>query len=709
MRYLMLLSVLIGSVTAFAAPIERNSLASITKRLHRLESEINRLAQLPAADSKRRSQTNISLRLRRLENRLAALKTTDSTKLSLNRRIQEAHKTLRSIEGKTASAPMGNGVIKGRIRDAATGKPVTSGYMEVDIYDSEGDFVSYGYADDRGRYQVRRLSEGTYYAVTYGVQEETDYVDQLYDNIPCYDSRCNIFNGNPILVTYGNVTTGIDFALVHGAHITGYVVDANTIAPLFDQGVDIYDSNGIWGLYSYTYTDATGFYDTGGYATGEHYAATNNINTGGSTYIDELYSNITCWALQCNILSGTPIQVTTGETTSEINFSLVEGGRFSGRITDANNNLSTGPILVVLYDSTGQWINSYRSDADGYYEIPGLVTGNYFAVAGDRYDCYHDEIYDDIPCSDDDCPVTDGTPIAVTTGQMTSGIDFALVPYEHITGRIMDAESNAPLSGIRLLLYDSDGVWRRVGNTDSNGVYHIGPTDPGIYFLKTLSHRQHMDVLYNGISCFDQPCMPTDGTPILVSQGTVTSGIDFALVPCLYCLDFENFFDFEYLPNLWTVLKPSWSVSDGSLIGSSTQTKSVIIASPAFAGCSTCSIRATMKTEGGAGNALYLLGWYENNRNTIELIMKQETGKWVFRQHVNGTIVASDAAHFEIQPDVFHNVEITYNGTDLNLKVDGASILSLTPVGKLFGTVGFKVKNTTGHFGALVVKEYGTE
>lgn len=701
MRYLILISVLIGSVTASAASMHKNSLESIAKRLDRLDPQIKQLDLLPSLDAKKRSQ-DISLRLRRLENRVAILQAEDSTKHPLNVRIQEMRKKLRDndpIGEKKISTPTGNGVIRGRLRDAVTGKPIGPIQVEVDIYDSEGDFVSYGYVDEVGRYEVRRLSEGTYYATTYGVQEDSDYIDQLYENISCYDSRCNVVNGKPIQVTYAHVTPGINFNLVHGAHVTGHVVDAKTLAPISSEEVDIYDSTGTWGLYSYADTDESGFFDTGGYDTGQWYAST--FVAYETPHIDELYSNITCWALQCNILSGTPIQVTTGETTSNIDFSLDEGGRFRGQITDADNNFPTGQIAVDLFDSTGQWITSFRSDAEGYYEIPGLVTGNYFAVAGDEFDCYHDELYNDISCDNEDCNITDGTPIAVTTGQMTSGIDFALAPYDYIAGRVIDSEKSAPLIGVQLWLYDLKGDPKRVSSTESNGVYHICPKDPGTYFLRTMNWYFHnfMDELYADISCFDKPCIPSDGTPIVVNEGSVTSGIDLSLEPCLYCLDFHDWAD------QWNFLKPSWTVFEGDLIGSSSVQKALAIVNPTVAGCSMCSVSATMKTEGGAGSALYLLGWYENNRNTIELVMKQETGKWVLRQHLNGAIAATANANFEIQSNVFYNAEITYNGTDLNLKIDGSSVLTLKPVGNLFGTVGFKVKNTIGHFGAVVVKQ----
>src|SRR5262245_50687421 len=119
--------------------MDRNSLEAITKRLDRLEPQIKQLDLLSSADSKRRLQTNISLRLRRLENRVAVLESEESTKLSLKVRIEEMRKKLGEgnlIEKKKVSAPAANGVIKGRLRDAATGKPIGPIQVEVDIYDS---------------------------------------------------------------------------------------------------------------------------------------------------------------------------------------------------------------------------------------------------------------------------------------------------------------------------------------------------------------------------------------------------------------------------------------------------------------------------------------------------------------------------------------------------------------------------------------------
>jgi hypothetical protein len=41
---------------------------------------------------------------------------------------------------------------------------------------------------------------------------------------------------------------------------------------------------------------------------------------------------------------------------------------------------------------------------------------------------FTDELYDDIPCPGRSCSVTSGSPVVVTAGATTSGIDFALDP-----------------------------------------------------------------------------------------------------------------------------------------------------------------------------------------------------------------------------------------------------------------------------------------
>ena len=78
-------------------------------------------------------------------------------------------------------------------------------------------------------------------------------------------------------------------------------------------------------------TDASGNYTSrSGLTSGTYYARTSN----SLGLVDGLYNGLSC--VNCNVLSGTPIGVSTGATTPNINFALAAGGRISGTVTSAS-------------------------------------------------------------------------------------------------------------------------------------------------------------------------------------------------------------------------------------------------------------------------------------------------------------------------------------------------------------------------------------
>jgi hypothetical protein len=171
---------------------------------------------------------------------------------------------------------------------------------------------------------------------------------------------------------------------------------------------------------------------------------------------------------------------------------------------------------------------------------------------------------------------------------------------------------------------------------------------------------------------------------------------------CLFCDDFED----GVLP-LWVYTPNSsfWSETNGSLIGSRTPRKTSTVASGIFAGCSNCSVSTAMRTTGGSGNRVWLLSWFVDKNNTIEVLMKEEQDKWVFKQRVNGKILTKAKASLTIDPNVIYQEQVAFDGTNFTLSVDGITILtvgnasSTTP----FGTVGFRVKSTTALFDEIIV------
>src|SRR6185503_11778126 len=106
------------------------------------------------------------------------------------------------------------GFISGNVTDAGTAASIPD--VELDIYDSNGNFVGYAYSDASGDYTSTALAAGSYFVRT----GSANYVNELYDNIPC-DPFCDPATGTPISVTGGSTTAGIDFALDLGGTISG--------------------------------------------------------------------------------------------------------------------------------------------------------------------------------------------------------------------------------------------------------------------------------------------------------------------------------------------------------------------------------------------------------------------------------------------------------------------------------------------------------
>ena len=154
----------------------------------------------------------------------------------------------------------------------------------------------------------------------------------------------------------------------------------------------------------------------------------------------------------------------------------------------------------------------------------------------------------------------------------------------------------------------------------------------------------------------------------------------------------------------WLVEKPAWVETGGNLIGTPIGRKATINASGLFAGCTgTCSFRSTMTTAGGAFNRVWMLAWYADKRNTIEVLMKEENDKFVLKQKVGGIVVAKTKGLIQIDPNVIYDVQVAFDGTQFNLIVNGNSIATLNAAKQPSGTAAFQVKNTTGTFGNMCV------
>lgn len=410
------------------------------------------------------------------------------------------------------------GSLSGQVLDSVTGEPVT-GYLRVWLYDSEGGFDDLVNLGATGRYRFEALGPGDYFVKFEG----DEHLSQLYDGIPCEPS-CEVTTGTPVTVALSAQVTGIDASLDPLATLRGTVRDAVTGLPppsTASVRVSVYDEAGV-SLRS-GWVDSAGDFIVERVPAGTCFAA-----TGSSQYLDQVWDGIPCEA-PCDPTIGTPIELDVGDDLEGIDFVLDPLGGITGRVVDEVTAQPISGASVYLYDAGGAYRDAEHTSSDGSYTFAGVQDGSYFVTA-DRGG-YARELFDDRPC-EPDCDATSGDAIVVARPVYTAGVDFALLPggddSGSVSGRITLAETGEPLRSIEVKLINEDGFWYGHDSTDSAGAYLIDDVAPGIYYVVTDQYGGLIDRLYGGGEC-EPDCDPTEGTPIMVTEGTTVTGIDLAL------------------------------------------------------------------------------------------------------------------------------------------------------------------------------------
>jgi hypothetical protein len=207
--------------------------------------------------------------------------------------------------------PRGGG-ITGRVTDATTGGGVAA---HVSVFDAQGRSAAWSYADAAGLYEVVGLPPGSYFV---RADPTWPYLDEVFDDVPCYDGGCDPTTGTPVPVALGTTTTGIDLSVPRGGSVSGTVVDETSGVPVADAYVTILDANGGW--LGSALTNVLGSYAVSGLVPGNVFVTVTNAGP----YWPELYDGVPCpdpfW---CSVLpGGTPVPVPLGGAVAGIDFAL---------------------------------------------------------------------------------------------------------------------------------------------------------------------------------------------------------------------------------------------------------------------------------------------------------------------------------------------------------------------------------------------------
>ncbi|MCI0417574.1 plastocyanin/azurin family copper-binding protein [bacterium] len=180
------------------------------------------------------------------------------------------------------------------------------------------------------------------------------------------------------------------------------------------------------------------------------------------------------------------------------------------------------------------------------------------------------------------------------------------------------------------------------------------------------------------------------------TDGTLSHSTNLTLnVEPLFIEDFE-----DGIADNFTFLKGTWAVSGGVLSGTNTR-KATAEAPYMMSGNRT--VEAEMRTAGGIGNKVSLLGWRIDKKTQVEVLMKEEQHRWVLKHRIDGQIVIKAKALQTILPNTDYCVRISYDGTAFQVFVDGVEVININGSVPSDGVPGFRVKATTGTFGEILV------
>ncbi len=253
-------------------------------------------------------------------------------------------------------------------------------------------------------------------------------------------------------------TSDGNFAISASAAITGTITDlAGTPLPnAYAQAFDLNNVRIVTRL-----ANASGEYWMAGLPAGSYKLVFFADSTQNNLY--EWYDD------QRTFNAAAPIAVTLNNTTANINAQLAAGGIISGRVTDETGAPLAEVVIAAWTEDglSGYWVA--ESDGNGDYQVKGLPAGNIklmFELTG-----YPAKF------NGNGYSFEQSTPVSVTLGAETSGINMVLEKGGHISGTIIDGAGN-PVSGIRVLTYDatSHDYLRPPGNvafTAADGTYSI--------------------------------------------------------------------------------------------------------------------------------------------------------------------------------------------------------------------------------------------
>jgi hypothetical protein len=413
--------------------------------------------------------------------------------------------------------------ITGNVTEATGGAAVPAGSVVVCAYPvaHQSGNGTCGTVGANGNYTVQGVPSGES-VVKFAPEYSCSGTCALADFAPqWFDGKGSAASAEPLTLTSGETKSGVDAAMAPGGKIHGFVIAASGGLAVENVGVcaSIPQVGG-----PCTQTNSAGEYTLTGLATGS-YVVTFRPSANGLA--DAIYNG------KASESEGTPVAVTAGETTPDIDAALLNAASISGYVTEVGDVPLEGSWACAYPGSSTEPAACGETSADGFYEIERLPPATYtihFAAPEE--------------CGQEGCvsanlvgqwysgAATRATANTVTlaVGQGQAGIDAILQPGGRIAGTVTVPGGDAAQAVEACAYPAAGGEFSACATTEGDGYYEIAGLGTGSYKVEFGS----------GYECGEGACERSPyeaqfwqgakslsgATPVAVTAGTTQKGID---------------------------------------------------------------------------------------------------------------------------------------------------------------------------------------
>lgn len=284
--------------------------------------------------------------------------------------------------------------------------------------------------------------------------------------------------------------------------VRGTIRASDTGAPLRDMVVAAYDTTGT--LRGSATSDPTGTYIL-------------TLPAGSYRVLayDPMGLYATMFGGNAESFETTPVTTVGASDTVIRDFSLVLGGTVTGFVTSSRGVEIPGAV-VEAYNLSGTRRAFTQAAADGRYSIV-LPPGEYKLVAYDPAGGYAISFYQNVRT------FPEAARVRVTASTATANIDFRLETPGSISGRVVDAATGLPLSGVTVYAFTPAGSLISSTNTDAAGAFRL-TLPPGGYRLAAADPSRTYAPAFNGAA------NSFDNAPVInLTPGMQQSNVQFSL------------------------------------------------------------------------------------------------------------------------------------------------------------------------------------